>query len=170
MLLLSPDGLERSLGCAAAVAREREFGYALCLASAMEGVPMSTIPVDQADDAILRWIWKHWVPKSGQADTVQGELLRAVERLRWECHNNGNGNWDSGFERLLEYLSETLGTSGSLSSAERAALERDLERLRDFEQPYLEDDLFDRVGSRIAQFARANPEPISRAEDPEQHR
>lgn len=131
---------------------------------------MTEIPVRHTDDEVLRWIWKNLVPSSGQTDTVQGELLRAIERLRWEGHNNGNGSWDAGFERFVDYLSETLGTSGSLSPAERTALGEDLERLRDFEQPYLEDDLFDRVGSRIVTFARANPEPISRAHDPDQYR
>lgn len=43
-------------------------------------------------------IWHMFVPKSGQADRVQGELLRAVEKLRDEATRNGNINWDRGFE------------------------------------------------------------------------
>lgn len=42
-------------------------------------------------------IWKKLVPKQGQADTVQGELLREVEKLRHEAWNNGNINWDDNF-------------------------------------------------------------------------
>jgi hypothetical protein len=38
-------------------------------------------------------IWKNFVPPSGQAATVQGELLRAIEKLRDEAMRNGNGNW-----------------------------------------------------------------------------
>ena len=49
-------------------------------------------------------IWQQFVPKSEQAETVQGELLRAVEKLRDEAIRNGNGNWDNGFEILLNYL------------------------------------------------------------------
>lgn len=49
-------------------------------------------------------IWRRFVPPKGQADTVQGELLRAVEKLRDEATRNGNGNWDDGFEQLLSYL------------------------------------------------------------------
>jgi hypothetical protein len=37
-------------------------------------------------------IWKTKVPPSGQADTIEGELLRAVEKLRWEAQGNGNIN------------------------------------------------------------------------------
>ncbi|MEI9930892.1 MAG: hypothetical protein WDM89_10165 [Rhizomicrobium sp.] len=51
-----------------------------------------------------RKIWAEFVPKSGQADTAQGELLRAVEKLRDGAIRNGNCNWDQGFEILLGYL------------------------------------------------------------------
>jgi len=42
-------------------------------------------------------IWVNYVPKSGQSDTVEGELIRAIEKLRYEAQNNGNVNWDQGF-------------------------------------------------------------------------
>jgi hypothetical protein len=46
------------------------------------------------DHSVAIWIWRHMVPKSGQSGTVQGELLRAVEKLRWEAQSNGNINRD----------------------------------------------------------------------------
>ncbi len=49
-------------------------------------------------------IWMQFVPRSGQAETVQGELLRAVEKLRDGAIRNGNTNWDQGFEILLAYV------------------------------------------------------------------
>ena len=45
-----------------------------------------------------RFIWQTYVPKRGQAATVQGELLRANEKLRDESQRNGNINWDEGHE------------------------------------------------------------------------
>ncbi len=45
---------------------------------------------------IGRFIWSNYVPKSGQSETVQGELLRAIEKLRDEAHRNGNINWMTG--------------------------------------------------------------------------
>ncbi|MFE4720577.1 hypothetical protein ACFRLW_29995, partial [Streptomyces sp. NPDC056728] len=53
-------------------------------------------------------IWRTYVPKRGQADTVQGELIRAVEKLRDEAVRNGNINWDDGFERLVLFLGRIL--------------------------------------------------------------
>jgi hypothetical protein len=43
------------------------------------------------------------VPDHGAADTVQGELVRAVLRLTAECCRNGCGNWDGYFEALAEF-------------------------------------------------------------------
>jgi hypothetical protein len=40
-----------------------------------------------------RALWKAHVPKRGQAHTVQGELMRTVEKLRDEAKRNGNVNW-----------------------------------------------------------------------------
>jgi ankyrin repeat protein len=50
-------------------------------------------------------IWKKLVPKSGQADTIQGELLRAIEKLRDEAQRNGNINYSENcHEILIDYL------------------------------------------------------------------
>lgn len=37
-----------------------------------------------SNDDVARWIWKTLVPKSGQASYVQAEVLRAIEKLRWD--------------------------------------------------------------------------------------
>jgi hypothetical protein len=97
-------------------------------------------------------IWKSFVPKSGQANTVQGELLRAVEKLRDEALRNGNLNWDEGFEMLLNYL-ESKFTDRKVYSEESLKKTKDiLARLRDFNNPYLEDDLYDELGNRVVEY------------------
>lgn len=48
-----------------------------------------------------KYIWANYVPKSGQAQNLQGELLREIEKLRCEAQDNGNMNWDG---RLLLFL------------------------------------------------------------------
>src|SRR5712691_7439306 len=55
-----------------------------------------------------RALWKTYVPKIGQADTVQGELVRAVEKLRDEALRNGNVNWSKGHVILAEFVRDTL--------------------------------------------------------------
>ena len=50
------------------------------------------------------------VPPSGQADTVQGEMVRCVGKLTDEAYRNGNINWapDSGHAIMLDYIKSTL--------------------------------------------------------------
>ena len=54
------------------------------------------------------YIWKNYVPEIGQANVLQGELLRELEKLRYEAQNNGNMNWDKDFEYFCDFISETL--------------------------------------------------------------
>lgn len=55
-----------------------------------------------------RSLWQTSVPRSGLAATVQGELLRAVEKLRDEAQRNGNINWNQDHQALIAYLRDTL--------------------------------------------------------------
>ena len=48
-----------------------------------------------------RSLWRTSIRCIGQADTVQGELLRAVEKLPDEAQRNGNLNWGGGHEALV---------------------------------------------------------------------
>jgi hypothetical protein len=90
------------------------------------------IDVNGTNREIARWIWKNLVPKSGQADSIQGEMLRAIEKLRWEAQENGNINWDDSFEMFIDFLHNTLGTEESFSKETKTSIIADLERLRNF--------------------------------------
>ena len=119
---------------------------------------------------IGRFIWHNYVPKSGQADTVQGELLRANEKLRDESQRNGNGNWDQGHEILAKFILETLQSSSDVSAEAKAQLDRDILRILDYEHPCTEDDLFDRIEKVIFDWYLQNKEPIPRPKNPDLHR
>jgi len=136
----------------------------------------------EGDDlAVARWIWRNLVPEQGQSDTLQGELLRAVERLRWEAQNNGNVNWDEGFLRFLDFLETHLTAEPAFTDERKRSIAADIERLRAFEGidedgdeeafqaslPYVEDDLYDRLSDAVVAFARLHPVLIPRAHDPE---
>ena len=119
---------------------------------------------------IGKFIWQNYVPKSGQADTVQGELLRANEKLRDESQRNGNINWDQGHEILARFILETLQSSSDVSAEAKVQLERDILRILDYEHPYTKDDLFDRVEKVIFDWYLWNKEPIPRSKNPDLHR
>ena len=99
-------------------------------------------------------IWQTYVPKSGQSETVQGELLRAVEKLRDEAARNGNGNWDKGFEILLAYLTEKLSDPAVYEPAVIADTQRILTRLANFRVPYMQDEGYDVLCDRVVEYYR----------------
>lgn len=119
---------------------------------------------------IGQYVWRTYVPSSGQSVTVQGELLRAIEKLRDECHRNGNGNWDNGHEILARFILSTLTESVGVIASAKKQLRADIERILDFDSPYLEDDLFDRVERLILDWCSAHRDPVPRAINPDLHR
>ena len=77
---------------------------------------------------VCKNLWKTKVGKTGQADTLQGELLREVEKLRGEAMDNGNRNWDDNFAFFCDNIKQTLADS-KLFDAKRLD---NLSRLLDF--------------------------------------
>jgi hypothetical protein len=108
--------------------------------------------VDYFEEA--RSIWSQFVPKAGQAETVQGELLRAVEKLRDEAIRNGNRNWDDGFEILHSYLEAHLLDPKIFSPDIISRTRGTLERLADYDQPLLDDEPYDELGDRVVEYYR----------------
>ena len=110
-------------------------------------------------------IWKTSVPSTGQADTMQGELLRAVEKLRREAQSNGNQNWDESFEKLLSFLRENLTDLSALPPEEVAIVVGDVERLSDHIHPETGDEPNDRLSDAVVLWARIHPEPVPHRHD-----
>ncbi len=117
-----------------------------------------------------KYLWQTFVPKSGQAETVQGELIRAVEKLRDEAQRNGNGNWDTGHEILAKYIETTLINSGEFKRKEIKQIKSDIKRLLDYDYPYTEDEIYDRLTNKIVDWYLENQEPIPHNENPDLHR
>lgn len=125
-------------------------------------------------------IWKELVPKSGQADSLQGELLRQAEKLRNEAMDNGNKNWDDNFEWFCDFISKTLLESNLFEAKRMETIAGALDYIKkcgkyayqynmgnisdDDVNPmlfaYVEDDLYDYIEDAIAVFAEANPQVI----------
>jgi hypothetical protein len=115
-----------------------------------------------------REIWQNFVPKSGQADTVQGELLRAVEKLRDEARRNGNLNWSNGFKILLTYLEVHLTDARVFDPGTILRTKQILARLRKFKDPYTEEDYYDELEDRVVDYYKFHGS-IPHTENPELH-
>jgi hypothetical protein len=101
-----------------------------------------------------RTIWKAKVPPNGQADTVEGELLRAVEKLRREGRDNGNVNWDEGFEILVGYLRTHLLDGAIYPDDVLTTTRTVLDWISDPERPIVEDGPYDDLSDRVVEWYR----------------
>ncbi len=122
-------------------------------------------PVKYPEEA--RSLWLASVPRSGQAATVQGELLRAAEKLRDEAQRNGNINWNDGHQALIAYLQDTLLGSALFGQAAAQEIETDLDRLSRYEYPESSDAPYDRLADRVIEWCRAHPKPLPHRPNPD---
>lgn len=100
-----------------------------------------------------KYIWQNFVPKSGQAEFVQGELLRAIEKLRDEAHRNGNGNFNEKCHKILiHYLRTKLSDKQVFEEKTIKLINKDLDRLSIEEHPYTDDTIFDEICNRIVEW------------------
>ena len=113
-----------------------------------------------------RDIWSRHVPPRGQADTVQGELLRGIEKLRWEAQTNGNVNWNDQFESFATWIGRTLIDSGLFDPDGAAEIKADIDRLHNFDYPESDDAPYDRLTDRAVEWSRAQDGPGLRQHDP----
>jgi hypothetical protein len=113
-----------------------------------------------------RSLWLRFVPARGQAETVQGELIRAVEKLRDEEQRNGNVNWCSDHVILASYIRDQLIGSGIFTGAAAGEIEQDTGRLLDVEYSEISDEPYDRLSDRIVEWSRVHPDPVPRRYDP----
>lgn len=73
-------------------------------------------------------LWRELVPDSGQASTVQGELVRITGKLTDEAYRNGNLNWGSDCERMWRWVGEKLG-DGTFSTEETRKIRREIDSI-----------------------------------------
>lgn len=127
-----------------------------------------------------KFIWRNYVPKNGQSEALQGELLRELEKLRWEAQDNGNVNWDNDFSYFCNFLRESLCAEDIFSETEKEKISLALthfktcgdyaRRFYNGEIPehdvdvnmlaYTEDNLYDLVADAIGFLQMKINEPI----------
>jgi hypothetical protein len=84
---------------------------------------------------------------------VQGELLRALEKLRDEAQRIGNGNFNKNCHRkLVRYLRQKLADPKLFNAMQVKQIKYDLNQLNYERRPYLGDDLYDGISDRIVDW------------------
>jgi hypothetical protein len=106
-------------------------------------------------------MWQRLVLKSGQVDTIQGELLRAIEKLRDEAQRNGNANFNKDHHgAFIAYLKKYLLDENIFDKETLAEIKKDLKQISFKSIPYLKDDIYDKIVERIIDWYLENPNPI----------
>lgn len=105
-------------------------------------------------------IWKRYVPPSGQAEFIQGELLRAVEKLRDEAQRNANANFNEEVHgSLVAFLRTRLADTTVFDGNTINQILSDIDNLGTKDQPYLDDDIYDRLVERVVDWCAVHNEP-----------
>lgn len=127
-----------------------------------------------------KYIWKNYVPQSGQSTILQGELLREIEKLRCEAQDNGNINWDDDFAYFCDFLKDTLDKQSIYSADTKKKITLALNHIKacgkyawqyshgeiaddkvDMNRiAYVSDNLYNIVSDAIGFLQREHPEPI----------
>lgn len=105
-------------------------------------------------------IWTELVPPAGPADTVQGELLRAVEKLRDEAQRNGNVNYRRSHRRMAVFVRDTLVRSGVFDKSGNERIKSGAGQLMKASRPYVEDDVYDHLVDQVCMFYTRKEAPI----------
>ncbi|HVS96763.1 MAG TPA: ankyrin repeat domain-containing protein [Puia sp.] len=117
-------------------------------------------PTELQDPELAYRIWSNLVPATGPAATVQGELLRSVERLRDEAQQNGNENYRRDHRRMAVFVRDTLVRSGIFDQGEIARIQNGTQLLMKARRPYTKNDVFDHLVDQVCVFYNRYPEPI----------
>lgn len=102
-------------------------------------------------------LWEYLIPASGHALTVQGEVIRITGRISHEIMNNGGGNWDADFRKMLNALLRHFASGTPLDPAhlkEATELAGYLRHGNGNDEPA-------RLCELAVNWVLANPQPVS---------
>ena len=112
-------------------------------------------------DSAASFMWYTYVPKVGQAKTIQGELIRSLERLDNEIRGNAKFNWSKQYVILGNELKEYLISSKTFPREIEQEISNDVNLLiRKPMEVYTNDDVYDRLKRRIVEWYWRHSEPI----------
>ncbi|MGC6768447.1 DUF6630 family protein [Enterococcus sp. LJL51] len=130
---------------------------------------------------VCQKIWRLYIPAQGQSTHLYGELLRQVEKLRWEAQNNGNINWDSNFSYFCDFIGEELTQDPAVPLKDKQRILEAVTTLKEIGErteqyheghisdeemfaedsalfAYVKDDLYDMLGNYIGYLYETNLE------------
>jgi hypothetical protein len=114
-------------------------------------------------------LWNALVPPEGQAETLQGELIRIAGKLTDQAFRNGNMNWDAEHEMMWRFVGKHLDDPETFGEEARQLIRDKIEEIiRDNKAPDLSGDgcCYYVISERVVDWCMAHPTPIPHKKDP----
>jgi Ankyrin repeats (many copies) len=123
--------------------------------------PSTTIqpvfPVNLHYPEIALKIWTELIPKTGTPNTVHGELLQAVEKLRDQAQHNANTKNRRYQKKTARFIRDTLIASNLFDAAEVERIRSGTGRLMKGSRPYTSDDIYDHLVDQVCVYYKQKP-------------
>lgn len=104
------------------------------------------------------------VPQSGEAESLQGELVRAIRKLESDYYRNGSEHFFSHYRGLATFLRKHLRLKSLFDEATIRQIEQDIEIMKQHGRGYVDyeegEDCYDRITDRVVEYCRARPNLI----------
>ncbi len=118
--------------------------------------PVSTVqpdfPTNYKFPDIVKHIRRNLIPVRGEAESLEGEMLRELDILRDEAYRNGNVNYSSTHKGYAKFILDNLTTFTKTRNTDIIKISGAVKKLMIPEQPYLEDDVYDYLTDEICIF------------------
>lgn len=114
-------------------------------------------PVNLHYPEIALKIWTELIPKTGTPNTVHGELLQAVERLRDEAKYNAHTKNRRQQKRTARFIRDTLISSNLFDAGEIERIRSGTSRLMKASRPYTNDDIYDHLVDQVCVYYKQKP-------------
>lgn len=105
------------------------------------------------------YLWDYLVPASNAAETVQGEVIRITGRISHEILDNGGGNWDVDYKKMLNKLKELLNSGNRLNENEYIELNHFFAEVKSAST-----EQFNRQAQLAVKWISLNPKPMKLGE------
>ena len=108
-------------------------------------------------------LWDEYVPPSGPADTLQGELIRICGKLIDQAYRNGNCNWDDDHETMWRFVGQKITADDTFDDDTKVEIRLVVEEIiRNEAIPDLRGDgsTYYRVNEKAVDWCMAHPDSI----------
>ena len=110
-------------------------------------------------------LYQRFVPTSGHADTLQGELVRLIGKLADEFYRNGNINWNDDYRQMVRCLVAVLSQHFD-NPLDKDAIDIYSQQIISAGETgicyYLDaEDQYDKMTDYVVCYCQDNPQPIA---------